>query len=303
MVLRKLGGRHEDPRICRCHSRRWLRRNGEGAVVEGSRDRGGARDRAAGRSRGRRVHGLPRVRSRASPRVGAGGQHRRGRRHRRGQRQHRADRRLRDQGDGASAARSASSARARRRSATASSTSATAATRRCARSTPTSLAKGACVTLDSMPDGLAYVAATNEVWVTTPRDKSIRILDARSPARRSQGDASSSTASPRASRSTTRAACFYTNLEDKDRTLADRHASPRRSRRRGTPGCGEDGPKGLALDDARALLFVACADKVEVLDAARQGALGARRPATASTTSTTSRRATSCSPARRAPPS
>src|ERR1700674_5389018 len=38
--------------------------------------------------------------------------------------------------------------------------------------------RGASVKLDSMPDGLAYVASTNEVWATTPRDKTIRILDA-----------------------------------------------------------------------------------------------------------------------------
>lgn len=35
--------------------------------------------------------------------------------------------------------------------------------------------KGACGKLDSMPDGILYVAKTREVWVTTPRDKSIRI--------------------------------------------------------------------------------------------------------------------------------
>src|SRR5437660_2333923 len=40
-----------------------------------------------------------------------------------------------------------------------------------------SLAKGTCHKLDSMPDGLAYVASQTEVWVTTPRDKSIRVLD------------------------------------------------------------------------------------------------------------------------------
>jgi len=43
------------------------------------------------------------------------------------------------------------------------------------------LAKQGCVTLDSMPDGLQYVASTHEVWVTTPRDKSIRILDVTTP--------------------------------------------------------------------------------------------------------------------------
>src|SRR6185369_6372253 len=42
----------------------------------------------------------------------------------------------------------------------------------------TSLQRGACVTLPSMPDGLAWVASQKEVWVTTPRDKSITILDA-----------------------------------------------------------------------------------------------------------------------------
>src|SRR5215831_1926097 len=42
-----------------------------------------------------------------------------------------------------------------------------------------SLARGACHKIDSMPDGLAYVASRGEVWVTTPRDKSIRVLDAK----------------------------------------------------------------------------------------------------------------------------
>ena len=39
------------------------------------------------------------------------------------------------------------------------------------------LARGACGHLDSVPDGVAYVAPTKEVWVTTPGDKSIRVLD------------------------------------------------------------------------------------------------------------------------------
>jgi hypothetical protein len=30
---------------------------------------------------------------------------------------------------------------------------------------------------DSTPDGVVYVALTNEVWVTAPRDNSVRILD------------------------------------------------------------------------------------------------------------------------------
>ena len=50
---------------------------------------------------------------------------------------------------------------------------------RCARSTPRRSTRGACISLPSIPDGLAYVAATKEVWATTPRDQSITVLDAR----------------------------------------------------------------------------------------------------------------------------
>jgi len=41
-----------------------------------------------------------------------------------------------------------------------------------------SLRVGPCMTLDSPPDGLAYVASRAEVWATTPRDKSIVVIDA-----------------------------------------------------------------------------------------------------------------------------
>ncbi len=43
------------------------------------------------------------------------------------------------------------------------------------------LQRAGCVTLDSSPDGLAYVAATHEVWATTPRDSSITFLDVSKP--------------------------------------------------------------------------------------------------------------------------
>src|SRR5690349_565077 len=39
------------------------------------------------------------------------------------------------------------------------------------------LARVACQHLDARPDGVAYVAATREVWVTTPGERGIRILD------------------------------------------------------------------------------------------------------------------------------
>ena len=44
-----------------------------------------------------------------------------------------------------------------------------------------SLAKKGCTQLPGVPDGTFYVAPTREVWVTTPRDKSLQILDVKDP--------------------------------------------------------------------------------------------------------------------------
>jgi DNA-binding beta-propeller fold protein YncE len=63
---------------------------------------------------------------------------------------------------------------------------------------------------------------------------------------------------------------FYTNLEDKDRTLAIDIKSHQVAKT-WLPSCGEDGPKGLALDRGRNFVIVACADKVKVLDAGHDG--------------------------------
>jgi len=57
------------------------------------------------------------------------------------------------------------------------------------------------------------------------------------------------------------------------------------------PGCGEEGPRGLALDSARQFLFVACTDGVRVLDAAHGGAtIASLKRGRESISSTTSRR-------------
>ena len=39
------------------------------------------------------------------------------------------------------------------------------------------LARKTCGHIDSTPDGVVYVAPKKEVWVTAPRDNSVRILD------------------------------------------------------------------------------------------------------------------------------
>jgi hypothetical protein len=131
------------------------------------------------------------------------------------------------------------------------------------------LTRGTCGKLDSMPDGVAYVGPTHEVWVTTPRDKSIRILDAatlRQKARLAyEGEPEGYAVDAGRGR-------FYTNLEDKDRTLAI-DLKTHETVATWKPGCGEEGPHGLSLDPATGHLFLACSTLAEVLDAAHDGAV------------------------------
>jgi DNA-binding beta-propeller fold protein YncE len=131
-----------------------------------------------------------------------------------------------------------------------------------------SLKKGACGKLDAMPDGIAYVARTQEVWVTTPRDRSIRVLDGATLTQKArlELDGEPEGFAPDNSRGR-----FYTNLEDKDRTLAidlTTHATVATWQ----PACGEDGPHGLRLADPEGWLLVACSTRVETLDVAHDGA-------------------------------
>lgn len=134
---------------------------------------------------------------------------------------------------------------------------------------PKTLVRGRCQVLDSMPDGLAYVGPMKEVWVTTPRDKSIRILDAATLHEKSkltfEGNPEGFAVDAKRNR-------FYTNLEDKDRTLAIDLGS-HKTVATWNPACGEDGPHGLRIDEKAGHLFVACSAKVEVLNAGGDGAV------------------------------
>jgi DNA-binding beta-propeller fold protein YncE len=118
-----------------------------------------------------------------------------------------------------------------------------------------------------MPDGLAYVASQKEVWVTTPRDKSIRVLDAKTLDEKTkltfEGNPEGFAVDAKRGR-------FYTNLEDKDLTLAIDLAT-RKTVATWKPSCGEDGPHGLRVDSNAGQLIVACSTRVEVLDAAHAG--------------------------------
>ncbi len=131
------------------------------------------------------------------------------------------------------------------------------------------LVKGTCGMLDSAPDGIAYVASTKEVWVTTPRDNSIRILDATTLVQKQKlefpGNPEGFAVDAKRNR-------FYTNLEDKDVTLAIDLAS-HATVATWKPSCGEDGPHGLHLVEADGFLLVACSAKIETLDAGHDGAV------------------------------
>jgi hypothetical protein len=124
------------------------------------------------------------------------------------------------------------------------------------------LARGVCHTLDSSPDGLAFVPSMKEVWVTTPRDKSVRILDAATLAEKAK---LTFDGNPEGFAVDTVRHRFYTNLEDKDLTLAVDLKS-HQTVATWKPGCGEDGPHGLRLDEKAGQLFVACSARAEVLD-------------------------------------
>src|SRR5262249_14598506 len=63
---------------------------------------------------------------------------------------------------------------------------------------------------------------------------------------------------------------FYTNMEDKDLTLAIDLVN-RKTLETWKPACGEDGPHGLRVDPTASQLFVACSARVEVLDTAHGG--------------------------------
>ncbi len=138
----------------------------------------------------------------------------------------------------------------------------------------TSLVLGACVKLGSPPDGVVYVGSTREVWVTTPDAGTLTILDASDPAHLRDAGKVETGGEPEGYAVDDTRGLVFTNT-DKGATLAI-DAKTRRIRSTWHPGCGDDGARGIAIDPARDLLFVACTDHVQVLDMAHDGALRGR---------------------------
>src|SRR5207244_4653416 len=119
-----------------------------------------------------------------------------------------------------------------------------------------SLERKGCVALASMPDGVFYVGATKEVWVTTPRDKSLQILSLKDPSAPALSGSIKLEGEPEGYAVDEKRGLVFTNLEDKDKTLSI-DARSRKVTATWDPGCGEKGPRGIALDGP--WIFVACA--------------------------------------------
>jgi len=133
------------------------------------------------------------------------------------------------------------------------------------------LALKGVVQLPSMPDGLAYAKTTHELWVTTPGDRTITItrVDGKTPGTLATIELEGA---PEGYAVDDAKGLFYTNLEDKDRTLVI-DIRTRKVVSNWPTGCGPEGPRGLALDSVRRWLFVACTNGVETLDLAHGGKL------------------------------
>ena len=142
------------------------------------------------------------------------------------------------------------------------------------------LARGECLPIAQnnaaiTPDGVVYVAATRELWMTrrtqsvdNATSKSLEVFDASDPhhlkpktriplERLAEGYAVDN-----------QRGLFYTNIEDTGSTVA---IDVRTHNIIAKWNSGSSDLQGLALDNARRFLFVACGDHVVSLDAAHDG--------------------------------
>lgn len=124
-----------------------------------------------------------------------------------------------------------------------------------------------CGHIDSTPDGVVYVAPTKEVWVTAPRDNSVRILDSQSLA---QKEKLTFEGRPEGYAVDAKRDRLYMNYEDKDLTTAI-DLKTHKTVAKWPSECGEDGPHGISVDQDAGFLFVACSIRAEVLDLRHNG--------------------------------
>ncbi|MDP9035800.1 MAG: hypothetical protein M3O50_13445 [Myxococcota bacterium] len=130
---------------------------------------------------------------------------------------------------------------------------------------------GMCLRLPTPTDGVAYVSSAKEVWVTTPRDKTLTVLDAAKPEILREKTVIKLDGAPEGYAVDGPRGLFFTNLEDTDRTLAI-DVKTHKVLATWKPECEADGPRGIATDTSTGLVFVACTDHVQVLDGRHDGA-------------------------------
>jgi hypothetical protein len=142
-----------------------------------------------------------------------------------------------------------------------------------------SLARGECVPVSAdsavTPDGVVYVAAAREVWLTlrpkagdSAAAKSLEIFDASDPHHLKPKTRIQLDGLAEGYAVDNQRGLFYTNIEEAGKTIAIDVRS-HKVVARWNPGSSD--LQGLALDNARRFLFVACGDHVVNIDAGHDG--------------------------------
>src|SRR5262249_50083141 len=140
-----------------------------------------------------------------------------------------------------------------------------------------SLARLECVPTDhaATPDGVVYVGAARELWVTlrsktgdSVAAKSLAIFDASDPHHLRQKTTIPLENLAEGYAVDDQRGLFYTNIEEAGKTVA---IDVRSHKVIATWNPGSSDLQGLALDNARRFLFVACGDHVVSLDAGHDG--------------------------------
>ena len=140
--------------------------------------------------------------------------------------------------------------------------------------------RGECVPLSTdhtiTPDGVVYVAATKELWITTRpissanagAAKALQVFDALDPRHLKWKTKIPLENLAEGYAVDNRRGLFYTNVEEIGTTIA---LDVRTHKIVSKWNVGSSDLQGLALDTARRLLFVACGDHVVSVDAGRDG--------------------------------
>ncbi len=114
------------------------------------------------------------------------------------------------------------------------------------------------------------MASAKEVWVTTPRDQSIAVLDASKPDTLTPKTTIKFDGNPEGFAVDATRGLFFTNLEDKNKTVVV-DIKTHKATAAWNVDCGQEGPRGVATDEARGFVFVACTERVWVLDGSKEG--------------------------------